>query len=645
MPEQMARSDTQRVHGSRACINPAPASIFQKTLPIKSWVMHKNLPDAPFVLVEDSQNIQKGGFLFQNPHLLITANKIAEVQDAFSAIEAALNEGHYVAGYMTYELGLALEPRLAPKLKEPVPLMWFGVFKNRQSFTNEEINNFLSEYEEKALLNNIKINKNLSINPRLSFIKYKNIFDQVKENIKNGEIYQLNLTFKADVKGIDDPISLYARMRRSQPVSYGGLIMTGEKTILSASPELFVERKEGWVETRPMKGTLRCGPTVKHQDIERDSLRNDEKSRAENLMIVDLMRNDIGRIAKLGTVSVEHLFKIETYRSLHQMVSIIKAKRLKGLCFYDEMKALFPPGSITGAPKIRSMELIHDFEGKPRGIYTGSIGFMTPERESVFNVAIRTVEVFENGQGEIGIGSGLVHDSEVKAEYDECLLKMKFLEKDIPEFKLIETIAFSPEKGLLLLNEHMERLEGSAQYFGFIFNEEDVLTALENIISGVKFPLRLRLLLSQNGKVCVTSEKMDEPKENKVWHVAFADEPMNRENVFLYHKTTHRDFYDDARAKKQREVSEHHLDEVIFVNELGEVTEGSLTNIFIETGNGKLLTPPVDAGLLPGALRQSLLKTGQAVEQALTREDIEKAGTIYVGNSVRGLIPAKLVNF
>lgn len=598
----------------------------------------------PFILIENSLQPEEGGYLFDSPHELIMANRKSEIAGAFEAIEAALNRGDYVAGFMTYELGLALEPRLAARLKEPVPLMWFGAFSHCELVTNQDIVELLQSSAAAAenRTGNTK-NKNLNISPRLDLKGYKSRFAKVKKKISSGDIYQLNLTFKADIENISDPMALYARMRRSQPVAYGSLIMTGEQTILSASPELFVESRDGWLESRPMKGTLRRGPTPEHQLKERAELVGDEKSRAENLMIVDLMRNDLGRIAELGSVSVDQLFKVETYRSLHQMISIIRARRREGLTFEDEMRALFPPGSITGAPKIRAMELIDELEDEPRGVYTGAIGFITPDRDSLFNVAIRTVEMDNSGKAVIGIGSGLVHDSKPKAEYDECLLKMQFLEKELPEFQILETIGYLPGIGLLLLDEHMARLENSARYFGYPFIKARAIRDLDILANNAKTPLRIRLLLHQSGNTTITSTEIAPPTEGEEWTIAFAKNHMESSNPFLYHKTTNRSFYDDARFAAQKAHQGQTINEVIFLNERNEVTEGSFTNIFLEGKKGVLITPPVSAGLLCGTLRQSLLEDGHAVEKTLTKKDLETARQIYVGNSVRGLIKANLV--
>ena len=603
----------------------------------------------PFVLLENSLQPKEGGDLFESPHEIITASSIAEIEPAFGLMEAAIARGDHLAGYMTYELGLALEPKLAGRLKEPVPLLWFGAFRERQRVSHAEITSFLDSASPaltttgKTTTGTTASNANLTITPSQSYNSYLNNFNKVKANIAAGDIYQLNLTFKADITNAVNPLDLYARMRRAQPVAFGSLIMTGDRTILSASPELFVESRDGWLETRPMKGTLKRGPRLEEEMAEQTVLASDEKSRAENLMIVDLMRNDLSRIAEPGTVSVEDLFKVETYRSLHQMISVIRARQNPAIGFFDQMRALLPPGSITGAPKIRAMELINELEQKPRGLYTGAIGFLSPKRDYVFNVAIRTIELDADGSGEIGIGSGLVHDSKARDEYDECLLKMKFLEAETPDFQLIETIGYFPGEGLVLLDEHMQRLQSSARYFNYQLDQDRLVTDLTLLTDQAAKPLRIRILLNESGATTITPVEISRPLPTDRWNITVAKTPMHSENPYLYHKTTHRAFYDDARFAAQKERRSDTVHEVIFINERGEITEGSFTNIFIDDQSGPLKTPPVSAGLLPGTLRASLLKVGKATEARLTITDLENAEKIYVGNSVRGLIRARLV--
>ncbi len=605
---------------------------------MKTVIETQICPEVPFVLLEESLNPRRNVVLFDAPHQIIEANAIDEVVPAFEAIEAALAEGHHVAGYMNYELGLALEPRLQHRLKENTQLLWFGVFREKILTTNQFFKDWLDRMLPEHPGSNIA--DNLSIAPGEDFASYEARFNTVKEAISAGDIYQMNLTFKAEISGIDNPLALYKEMRRNQPVSFASLIMTGRQTILSASPELFIENEGGQLETRPMKGTLKRAPLPEQDQASQNHLQQDEKSRAENLMIVDLMRNDLSRIAESGTVEVPDLFKVETYNSLHQMISVVRAKQIEGLPLIDQMRALFPPGSVTGAPKIRAMELIDELETEPRGIYTGAIGYFAPGGDYCFNVAIRTISISDDGRAEIGIGSGLVNDSKPREEYDECLLKMQFLKSRTPDFHLLETLAFNPVTGIILKKEHIERLCNSACYFSIPVEAQDVETLLNQIVNGSETPMRLRLLLSKSGDMTISTSELDMPDENDIWPVSWASQPVDKNNVFLYHKTTHRTFYDTARADVQK--NNPAIREVLFCNQDGQVTEGSFTNIFIER-DGILLTPPVSDGLLQGTLREDLIASGAAIEQSLTKTDISQADCVYIGNSVRGLVRAKLI--
>lgn len=625
---------------------------------------HFKYLQAPYVLLENSLHPLEGGYLFQDAHEIITAITQEDIKPAFTKIEQALLEGNFVAGYMTYELGLAFEEKLAQRLglknkltvdkaaknklaqDKPQPLLWFGVFKEKHDVTYQDIQDWLDQEEKE---NNNSNSAPLEITPQLSFENYKKKFDKVKQNIQSGDIYQLNLTFKATIENVTNPLALYAKMRRSQPVEFASIIETGEKTILSASPELFISCVSGEIETRPMKGTAKRGISILEDEEQSDFLKEDEKSRAENLMIVDLMRNDFGRIAEIGTVNVTDLYKVETYPSLHQMVSNVSAKLKADLSIYQQIKALFPPGSITGAPKIRAMELIDELEETPRNVYTGAIGYFSPSQDYVFNVAIRTAELGKTGSGEIGIGSGLVYDSDVQAEYDECLLKMQFLTNDTPEFSLIETIGFNPNSGLLLLDEHLNRLEQSAAYFSYPFKENSIIELLEKVIIDAKTHLRIRLLLNKNGSISITPTEIEETNENEVWNICLVGdyltgEVMQSDNLFLYHKTTNRAFFDDTRVAIQQLLNTDEkvkIHEVIFHNEQDQITEGSFTTIFAKI-DGELKTPALQCGLLPGTLRQSLINKNEVTEAILTIKDLQQAEEIYVGNSVRGLVRAKL---
>ncbi|MEE8530927.1 MAG: chorismate-binding protein, partial [Hyphomicrobium sp.] len=425
-------------------------------------------------------------------------------------------------------------------------------------------------------------------------------------------------------------------LRQKQRVAYGGIVDTGKVTVLSASPEVFIEQEGNTISTRPMKGTAPRAGTPESDAEARLQLSTDMKQRAENLMIVDLMRNDIGRISEIGSVSVTDLFTVETFQTLHQMTSGVRATLKDGIGMTELLQGIFPPGSVTGAPKIRAMELTRALEAEPRGVYCGAIGHISPEGRALFNVAIRTAVIFRDAAGEMGIGSGVVFDSNGSKEYDECLLKMKFLTDPVKRFDLIETMLFEPETGLVLLERHIARLESSARYFGFAFDEVSVRKALSDAIEGQADRLRIRLLLSEAGVVTVTTTPLPPPDPDTIMRFVVSESILDSSDVFLFHKTTRRELYDREWQKHSETMG---VEEVIYVNERGELAEGSRTTIFLER-NGRLETPVLSSGLLPGTLRAELIAQGRAVEAVLTLEDLGSADAIFLGNSVRGLVRA-----
>lgn len=590
-----------------------------------------------FVLLDNSSGSAEPSLLFKDPREIVAAWEPHQVADALARIDYCVKRGLHAAGFFAYELGYVVEPRLAPRLPQSrnVPLLWIGLYEEPQALSNAETQAWLvartsGTYEFSDVAR------------AWTREEYEQRFAAVQEKIRAGDIYQLNLTFKTCFRLTGSPMAFYRDLRVKQRVAYGGIVDTGEVTVLSASPELFIRMDGRTVETRPMKGTSPRAGTPEADAEARRVLATDEKQRAENLMIVDLMRNDISRISEIGSVEVTDLFTVETYRTLHQMTSGVRAQLKPNVGMMDLLKAIFPPGSVTGAPKIRAMELISDYETEPRGVYCGAIGHISPGGQAMFNVAIRTPVIFRDGHGEMGIGSGVVFDSQGGREYDECLLKMKFLTDPPKPFELIETILHEPGKGLWLIDRHLQRLEASARYFRFAFDSHAVEAALNAAVSGREGErLRLRLLLAEDGRITVTDALQPPTAADTVWRFVVSPTRVSSADAFLYHKTTRRELYD-------REWQHYHdtanADEVIYLNERGEIAEGSRTNIFIAmpgSPEGRLLTPKLSSGLLPGTLRAELLASGRAEEAMLTLADLEAATTIYLGNSVRGLVPAR----
>ena len=586
-----------------------------------------------FVLLDNSTRMDAISILFEHPVETVRADEPGSVQKALAALQSGLDRGLHAAGFFSYELGYVLEPKLAPRIpaNRAVPLLWFGLYKEPREMRGAEVQAWLSA----EAIGDPTLG---ALTHSWSQEDYLARFEKVQANIRSGDIYQLNLTFKAKFHLEGSPLALYRDLRLKQRVAYGGLVDTGAATILSASPELFIEQHGRVISTRPMKGTAPRAGTHEGDREVRQTLSSDIKSRAENLMIVDLMRNDLGRIAELGSVSVTDLFTVETFQTLHQMTSGVRAVLKSDVTLEDLLKAIFPPGSVTGAPKIRAMELISELETEPRGVYCGAIGRISPDGKVLFNVAIRTAVIDRRGSGEMGIGSGLVADSQGIKAHEECLLKIKFLTDPVRRFELIETMLHEPDKGIWLLERHIQRLATSAGYFGFPYNEARVCDRIGAALEGHEQErLRVRLLLDEEGGVSVTVSPQPASAPGAVMRYVVSDTRVSSGDLFLYHKTTRRDLYD---LEWKHYADTLGSDEVIYLNERGELAEGSRTTIFVET-DGVLATPALSAGLLPGTLRAELIAQGKAREMRLTLDDLSRADAVYLGNSVRGLVKAE----
>jgi para-aminobenzoate synthetase/4-amino-4-deoxychorismate lyase len=555
--------------------------------------------------------------VFSEPLAVIRADTADQVPAALAAIQAALAQGRHVAGWLSYELGYALEQRLTQPPTQPGasgPLLQLGVFGAPRA-------------EAPPVLGRAYAGQ---LRPEWNEGDYQSRFARVKDYIAAGDIYQANLSFRARFAFAGEPRALYEQLLSQSGASHCAYLdMVAEEggpTILSLSPELFFDLAgDGRITVRPMKGTrARSGD----DEAARAALAASEKDRAENLMIVDLLRNDLSRIAAPGSVEVSGLFEVETYPTLHTMVSTVTARKRPEAGVGDILRSLFPCGSVTGAPKIRAMEILRELETTPRGAYCGAIGAFAPDGSARFNVAIRTLTVWGD-EGELGIGGGVVQDSRADSEYAECLLKAQFFETARRPLELIETLRW--EGGFSRLTAHFARMESSARVFGLIFDRDMAQAALEKAVAGKSGALRVRLTLNEAGGHDATAH--DLPFNPPHWTYAISPERTDSRDMFLRHKTNWRDLYEN-------EVKRLGTDEVIFVNERGELTEGARSNIFIARDE-ILLTPPLEAGVLDGRLRAELIAQGRARESRLTPDDLE--GDVYFGNSLRGLIPAKRV--
>jgi para-aminobenzoate synthetase/4-amino-4-deoxychorismate lyase len=549
---------------------------------------------------------------FQAPRATIAAHRAAAVPEALAAVAEALAAGHHVAGWLAYELGYALEPRLAPLLREGATLLCLGVF-------DAPTPDVLAS-EGRAYAGPLRHDWDEAA--------YNARFAVVKEKIAAGDVYQANLSYRARFAFAGDPPALYERLRAAARASWCGYIDFFDETngvarhILSLSPELFFELSaSGSIAARPMKGTA-----ARHGDdlAEGAALAASAKDRAENLMIVDLIRNDLGRIARTGSVAVKALFDVETYPTLHTMVSTITAQKRSEAGVADILRALFPCGSVTGAPKIRAMEILRELEDTPRGAYCGAVGYFAPDGSARFNVSIRTLTI-SGGEGVLGIGGGVVQDSNGAAEYAECRLKARFFEENRPPLQLIETLRW--KNVFVRLESHLTRLEGSARIFGLAFDSGKARAALDSAVAGSDTPQRVRLTLDEAGRHDATAAPLEENPPH--WTYEIASARIHSGDLLQQHKTSWRALYDRHAGM---------ADEVFFCNERGELAEGARSNIFVER-DGALLTPPLTAGALDGRLRAELIASGRAREATLMPRDLQDA-TVYCGNSLRGLIRA-----
>jgi para-aminobenzoate synthetase/4-amino-4-deoxychorismate lyase len=582
---------------------------------------------APFILFDDARARDAGpARLYRNPVEIVETREPDEVKPCLGRLQAAGRSGLHAAGLLAYEAGHALDPKLTPLRARPAtdapPLLWFGLFEGYEEIAPDEVASLLPDPDGAWTS---------EPSPLIDRADYEAAAGRVKAHIEAGDIYQANLTFAAEARTAGPPPALYAAIRRRARAGHGALLFTGAHWLLSFSPELFFTLAGRSITARPMKGTA-----VRRADAGADAaaaraLSEDPKQRAENLMIVDLLRNDLSRVSIPGTVEVPSLFAVETYPTVHQMTSTVVAQLEEGVDAVDAIEAIFPCGSVTGAPKLRAMEIIAQIEKAPRNAYTGSIGWLAPDGDASFNVAIRTLSL-KAGESHavMGLGSAIVADSRAGDEWRECLAKGVFV-KTANRFDLIETMRFDPREGVAELERHLARLKHSAAELDFPFDRHSARNDLQAATFRLREPRKIRLLLSPAGTVAIEARRLP-PMPSEPVQVAITPRPVPGSDFRLRHKTSNRSFYDRARAAAG-------TFEVLFKDEAGFLTEGSFTSLFVERG-GRLLTPPLSRGLLPGILRDKLIAEGKAEEADLTAGDL--AGGFLIGNAVRGLIRAQV---
>ena len=573
--------------------------------------------DRSFLVIHDAAQHQ--WLRFEHPRLVVVATTVAQVVAGLQQVEAAVREhGWYAVGFVGYQAAAAFDPHLVTVAGGALPLMWFGLYDNVATIELPTIG---------------AANQPLSWRTGVAKKNYLNAIARVKQYIARGDTYQVNYTYPLQCGFVADPWLLFIQLQQAQQGDYGAYIDTGRHVICSASPELFFSRCGNEVTTRPMKGTAPRGRDAIEDVALRDALSRSSKDRAENLMIVDMLRNDLGRIARTGTISVDKLFAIERYPTLWQMTTEVKAQ--SDCSIVELFLALFPCASITGAPKVRSMEIIAEIEQSPRQIYTGSIGFIAPDGRAQFNVAIRTALIDrQQRRGEYRVGGGIVWDSDPEQEYVETQTKAKVLDYADKKLKLLETLLWEPESGYRLLTEHLQRLMLSAGYFGYSVDVNLLRQGLINA-AAARTPQRWRVRCLVDGRGQHQLQFVPQPyrRETSPLRLALAHRPVDSSDPLLYHKTDQRQRYESLFNEVA--LADGDIDDVVMFNERGEVTETTIANIVIYN-DGRWLTPPLHCGLLPGTMRQMLLANGTIIEQVIRVEDLQLGTPLYVINSVRG---------
>ncbi len=600
-----------------------------------------------------------GPLTFRQPIEVISTSRLEDVAPALARVEAAALEGRWAAGFVAYEAAPAFDPAFRVKESGPLPLLWFGIFErpaHPDKADPEEAPFDLGQWT-----------------PDVDAREYHRCIRVIRDGIRDGAVYQVNYTLRLRAPFAGDPLGLHRRLCAAQGSSYSAYLDLGRFSILSASPELFFERNGSTITCRPMKGTARRGRWKEEDEEASARLLASEKDRAENAMIVDLVRNDLGRLSEFGSVQARDVFKLETYRTVHQMTSTIGSTVRKGSTLVDLFRSVFPCGSVTGTPKIASTGFIKDLERAPRGVYCGAIGYVEPGGDCVFNVPIRTVVVDrEQGEAEYGVGGGITWDSSPDEEYAEVLAKAEILRAEWPAFSLLETFrsdGLSPVR----LAAHLERMETSAVYFGFRFSASEVKATIERALAeaGNAHPQaastgtadtssswRIRALSDEQGRVSVevspcdppgstarfrespgpnTAPRSETPRPTAPHPIGFASRPVSSGDPFLFHKTTHRAAY-ESRAAEHPD-----LFDVLLMNEDGYVTEFTRGNVVAEF-DGSEWTPPRECGLLAGIFRGELLAEGRIQERLLTPAQVRGASRLWLINSVREWVEVRLVD-
>jgi len=575
------------------------------------------LPAPPALLLRQPRG--DGWWAFERVHTTIQAQSATEVLSVLEAAEESTKKGGWAVGFCCYEAAEAFDPALVTKEATQLPLAWFALCDPPRSLATSGL----------PPANVFSVG---GLRPTVPPADHAAGVEQIQRWIALGDTYQVNYTHALEGSLEGDAWSLFLALQRGQRSAFGAWLDIGNHVVCSASPELFFELEGDRLVTRPMKGTAPRGRTTAEDRAQSEALAQSAKDRAENVMIVDMIRNDLGRVARPGSVRTTRLLDIERYETVFQMTSTIEASTEASVP--EIFSALFPCASITGAPKVRTMQLIRELETGPRGLYTGAIGYLAPDRRARFSVAIRTATVARQTRAlHYGTGGGVVWDSDADAERAECEAKARILTTPRPDFELLETLLWLPDRGYTLLDRHLERLADSAAYFDFSVAPEALQGRLDAAARSWNEAQRVRLTVDRAGTASVEASPVTAPPQPT--RLALAQAPVDSTDPFLFHKTTH-------RATYERAFNDHpDADDVLLWNERRELTESTIANVVLEI-DGYRLTPPVECGLLAGTLRAELLAVGEIRERTLTLDDLELASAIYLINSVRGWLPAAL---
>lgn len=568
-------------------------------------------------------NAAQGQWLnFTAPVETVTASTCSQVLPALQRIEKRVECGSYwAAGFVTYEAAAAFDRACRVHAPSELPLLWFGIYPQPEILDHLDPTAHAAPLNWRASWGQKRFSQATAI---------------IHEAIASGETYQVNLTFPLTTPFAGPPEDFFPAMVQGHHAHYAAYLDLGRHVICSASPELFFSRQGQQLKMKPMKGTMARGMTTEEDQRRAKQLNSSVKERAENIMILDMVRNDISRLAGPGQVKTTGLCELEKYPTVWQMTSSVEAGT--SASFVEIMRALFPCASITGAPKYRTMDIIRRLEQAPRGIYTGCIGYLGPDRQAQFSVAIRTALIDrERGTASYGVGAGITWDSRPAAEYRECLAKAQILSRPMPDFALLETLLWCPQHGYFLLQEHLRRLARSADYFDIPCDLELAVEILQ--ARGLNFGFekkRVRLQLATDGQFHCDASLAPEPGSGRV-RLRLAAQPVDPDNPFYYHKTTHRRIYEDALSGKGD------CEDVILWNSAGEITETTTSNLVVDQA-GTWLTPPVSSGLLAGTFRDHLLHLGKIQEGRVTLEELRTCRNIFLINSLRGWRRALLVD-